>query len=235
MFHFSIRTPLVTGDHGTNGFIVVHMSGGDRHVPLAVTSTSVRGNAVALIMRGMKLSSAGLYTLGRNSRVRSIIKPLNGPARVRGFNAIVYTNNNMNMTPVLPVVGTLGTTNGQMLSIVTNEDGSLIVVRSRIHTSDSRLVVVASSKDCNRGNMMAMNVRGLVGRRRVSGIFTVNPPVVVGFYYLLARGCGLSASMSLGAVVMSNANVYKTYHLAVNNGAGFIYVSNPRFSNTRMS
>ncbi len=235
MFGFRVRTPLVTGTHGTNRFIVIHIKRGNRHVPLAVTKTSATGNAVALIMRGIKLSSVGLYGLGRKSCVASIMNPLKGTARVSGFNAIIYTKNNINMTPVLPVVRTLGTTNGHIVSILTKHDGRLVVLRSRMHGDSSRIVVVASSKDCKHGNLIARNVRDIVRQRAIGGYFTVNPTIVVGFYYLLAGGCRVPASISLGAVVISNANVYNTYHVAINKGAHFMYISNPRFSNRRIS
>lgn len=235
IFGLIVRTPLVTGSHGTKRFIVIHMNRGKRHVPLAVTTTSPMGKAVALIIRRMKLSSAHLYRLGINSCVASIMNPLKGTARVRGFKAIIYTKNNMNITPVLPVIRTLGTTKGQIVAMLTKHAGRLVVLRGRVHRDSSRIVVVASSNSCKRGNLIARKMRTIVGHRGMSGYFTVNPTVVVGFIYLLAGGCSVPASMSLGAVVISNANVYNTYHVAINKGAGFMYISNPRFSNRRIS
>lgn len=235
IFGLIVRTPLVTGSHGTKRFIVMHINRGNRHVPLAVTRTSPMGKAVALIIRRIKLSSAHLYRLGRNSCVASIINPLKRTARVSGFNAIIYTKNNMNMTPVLPVIRTLGTTNGHIVAMLTKHAGRLVVLRGRVHRDSSRIVVVASSNSCKQGNLIARNMRRIVGHRGIGGYFTVNPTVVVGFIYLLAGGCRVPASMSLGAVVISNANVYNTYQVAVKKGAGFMYISNPRFSKRRIS
>lgn len=235
MIGLRIRTPLVTHSHGTNRFIVIGINRGNRHVPLAVTKTSAAGKAVALIVRTMKNSSGGVYRLGTNSCVASLINPLKRTARVRGINAIIYTNNNINITPLLPVIRTFRGTNGHIVMILTTHAGRLIVLRRRVHTGSSRIVIVASSNSCNAGNLIAGNIRDIVGHRGISLYIAVNPTIVVGFISTLAGGCRVPAITSLGAVVISKAKVYNTYHVAIKKGAGFIYISKPRFSTRRMS
>lgn len=98
------------------------------------------------------------------------------------------------------------------------------------------MCMYASSNACKFRKGNYRRLRTLVSRKgRCSMYITVKPVVVVGFIAVLAGGLRVPAIMSVGPVVMSKANVYKTYHLVINKRMGFTYISKPRFSKRLIS
>lgn len=231
-----VRTPFITGGTRPNRFVVLHISGSKREIPLAVTSFGERGRAMAVVFRIINTRAAHLGGGGTNSCVRSFINPLNGPAGARNCGGITIINNNMNATVTCPITGGFTTYNTAIRSVINFEGGSLIVLRGRFRSISSGCILIDSSNSANAGNFMASTLGSLVSSNRgCSLIVTVNPVPVVGFISGLAGRCKVGAVISVGPVVVSNAKVYKKYELAINNRAGFTYISNPRFSNRLIS
>ncbi len=231
-----VRTPQMTGGTLTNRFVVLHISRGNREVPLAITNCGERGNAIGVVFRVINTAACGLDRGSRNRFVASFIKPLNGPAGLSNLGGIYVVNNNINYTVTLPITRTLFSTNYRISTVVNFEGESLLVLRSRFGGIDGALAIAASSNSCNVGNGIAVPLeRTLRDNGGCSRIVAINPLVVVGFIITVAGPCGVPAAISVGPVVVSNANVYNNYHLAINNRAGFTYISKPSFSNFLVS